>query len=270
MARKSRSSAGSSHESSPSASPSSSPASRGGNEDRIERPASARNDCAHRTGAKGAGPRRSASSTSSSAEIPRRSRNWANPPSSTGRIEPVTRRTSPRTAVGGASRPESHTVSRTDAVPSSHATARTSRIADHRSRSDAGSVRSEPSTVTSAGAMRATTAPWTRCSCTVPHPTASRNEPTSATSSAGIAEWRALGGATASTRSRRSRRIIPARSSAGSSPHERGAPAIEAASSAAPPSNHTHASANAPIRGCASRPAHSAAARAGVTHALTP
>jgi hypothetical protein len=171
VARKSRSSAGSSHESSPSASPSSSPASRGGNEDRIERPASARNDCAHRTGAKGAGPRRSASSTSSSAEIPRRSRNWANPPSSTGRIEPVTRRTSPRTAVGGASRPESHTVSRTDAVPSSHATAPTSRIADHRSSSDAGSVRSEPSTVTFAGAMRATTAPWTRCSCTVPHPT---------------------------------------------------------------------------------------------------
>ena len=54
VARKSRSSPGSSRESSPSASPISSPASRGGNEDSIERPASARNDCAHRTGANAA------------------------------------------------------------------------------------------------------------------------------------------------------------------------------------------------------------------------
>ena len=84
VARKSRSRPGSSRESSPSASPISSPASRGGNEDSIERPASARNDCAHRTGANAAGPRRSASSTSSSAAIPRRSRNDANPASSTG------------------------------------------------------------------------------------------------------------------------------------------------------------------------------------------
>ena len=58
VARKSRSRTGSSLESSPSASPISNPASRGGNEDSIERPASARNACAHRTGANGAGPRR--------------------------------------------------------------------------------------------------------------------------------------------------------------------------------------------------------------------
>ena len=117
VARKSRSRPGSSRESSPSASPISSPASRGGNEDSIERPASARNDCAHRTGANAAGPRRSASSTSSSAAIPRRSRKDANPTSSTGRTEPETRSRSPRTASGGSSRPESHTVSRTLAPP---------------------------------------------------------------------------------------------------------------------------------------------------------
>ena len=100
VARKSRSRTGSSLESSPSASPISRPASRGGREDSIERPTTERNDWAHRTGAKAAGPSRSNSSTSSSAEMPRRSRNSANPPSSTGRTDPETRTRSPRTASG--------------------------------------------------------------------------------------------------------------------------------------------------------------------------
>ena len=271
VARKSRSRPGSSRESSPSASPISSPASRGGNEDSIERPASARNDCAQRTGANAAGPRRSASSTSSSAAIPRRSRNDANPASSTGRTEPETRSRSPRTASGGSSRPESHTVSRTLAPPSSHRTERTSSTADHRSSSTDGSTRSEPSTVTGAE-IRASTASSTRCSCTLPHPIASRSEPASASGS-GAPHRPVL-----SDRRRRDRGpeiacspvvTSPARSRDVSASARPGASASAAPSSPPPTDSQTHGSTSSPTRGCTSRPAQNTAASAGVIQALT-
>ena len=271
VARKSRSSTGSSLESSPSASPISRPASRGGRDDPIERPTTERNDWAHRTGAKAAGPSRSISSTSSSAAMPRRSRNNAKPPSSTGRTNPETRTRSPRTARGASSRPDNQTVSRTLAAPSSHRTERTSSTADHRSRSVEGSTRSDPSTVTEPE-MRATSASRTRCSCTLPQPTASSSAPTRAASRQSQAGRRASvgGGATAARGSRAAGAISPARSSDPFSMRRSGAIATATSNRAPPPESHAQGSANRPTSGWSSRPAQNTAASAGVIQALTP
>ena len=201
VARKSRSTPSSRPESSPSASPSSRPASRGGNNERIDRPTTARTDCAARTTGFGDGPTRSASVAESSATIPRRSSEPAKPPSSGIRTIPEIRTRSPRTAGSGSPCALTQTVSRRVEARPSDVANRTSTTADHPRVLGRGSSRSAPSTTTCAGARLRRSPPSVRCRWKLPHPT-----PTSATAAA-----------TSTTASHAGARVAPSAGGAGAS-----------------------------------------------------
>lgn len=270
LARKSRSSAGSSIESSPSDRPSKSPAALGEKSSRIERPTRARNDCAHRTKATSDGPIRTPSRTRSSAAIPRRRRNRAKPGSCGTRSCPVSRSRSPRTASGASSRPSSQTDSRTEAERFPHRTVLTSAVADHPSRSSRGSIRRTAWTVTVAGARRASSASSTLCAWAPPQPSPRQTTPTITSTAAAPGGPRPgirRGGASTSTG--RGTRPSPTRASMSTgSRTERGAVAAAATSPIPPIASHTGTGRRSPTAGRARSPAHIAAAADGRSHSL--